>query len=272
MSSAIRLFRGGFGHVSLLNVAGSLVLHAHTEAHVIVWLDGTAGEICVGEDVVRPSADVAVAVNALEPHSHAFPSDGRPGRFLAFYIDPDWAHRRRGLPSGAPLFSSPAIPLDPWLHRAAISVCCSLSADDGYGDMAAYETERLLDALFATAPADHRRPHAAAGYDFRVRKAIAFMKARMCERIGFDEVARSVGLSRPHFFALFKDQTGMTPNVYWNTLRMEEALRRLRSGDDSMVSVADQLGFTCQGNFSRFFRDHAGVSPSHYREAARATA
>ena len=78
-------------------------------------------------------------------------------------------------------------------------------------------------------------------------------------------------LSRPHFFALFKEQTNLTPNVYWNTLRMEEAVRQLQS-QDSLISVACNLGFTTPGNFSRFFRDHAGVPPTLYREAARATA
>ncbi|RVC00079.1 AraC family transcriptional regulator, partial [Mesorhizobium sp. M7A.F.Ca.CA.002.15.2.1] len=36
--------------------------------------------------------------------------------------------------------------------------------------------------------------------------------------------------------------------------------------------VACNLGFTTQGNFSRFFRDHVGVPPTLYREAARAIA
>ncbi len=83
-------------------------------------------------------------------------------------------------------------------------------------------------------------------------------------------IARSVGLSRPHFFALFKEQTNLTPNVYWNTLRMEEAVRQLQWSREPLISVACNLGFTTQGNFSRFFRDHVGVPPTLYREAARA--
>jgi transcriptional regulator GlxA family with amidase domain len=35
-----------------------------------------------------------------------------------------------------------------------------------------------------------------------------------------------------------------------------------------MISVACNLGFTSQGNFSRFFREHTGVPPTVYREAA----
>ena len=99
-------------------------------------------------------------------------------------------------------------------------------------------------------------------------KAIELMKANVSERICFDDVARSVGLSRPHFFALFKEQTSLTPNVYWNTLRMQEALRQLQWSREPLTSVAWNLGFTTQGNFTRFFRDHAGVPPTLYREAA----
>ena len=87
-----------------------------------------------------------------------------------------------------------------------------------------------------------------------------------------DEVARSVGLSRPHFFMLFKDQMNLTPNVYWNTLRMEEALRQIGNSEESLTCVACNLGFTAQANFTRFFRDHAGVPPTIYREAARTAA
>jgi transcriptional regulator GlxA family with amidase domain len=107
--------------------------------------------------------------------------------------------------------------------------------------------------------------------DFRVRKAIALMREHVGERISFDELAREVGLSRPHFFALFKEQTKLTPNVYWNTLRMQEALKQLQS-EEPLVAVACSLGFTTPGNFSRFFRDHAGVTPTLYREAVHAAA
>jgi AraC family transcriptional regulator len=273
MSSSIRLFRGTFGHVSMLNVSSNFVTHAHAEAHIIIWLDGVAGEMAIGGDVVRLGAGIAACINSFQPHSHALSDGCAPGRFLAFYIDPDWARRRLGLAPKMPLFAMPALPLDAWLYRAAVSLYDELN--DGAGDeLASYETERLVDSLIDAADlARPRKPPAGAGalQDHRVRKAIELMKTNVCERICFDDVARSVGLSRPHFFALFKEQTNLTPNVYWNTLRMEEALKQLQS-QDSLTSVACNLGFTSQGNFTRFFRDHAGVPPTIYREAARATA
>jgi AraC-like DNA-binding protein len=274
MATSIRLFRGAFGHVSVLNVASDFVTHAHPEAHIILWLDGAGGEMTVGEAKVRLGPEVAAFINPLQPHSHALSADGRAGQFLAFYIDPEWFYRRRGMPSGQPVFASAAVPIDPWLHRAAVMLYEDLN-DGEIDELALYEIERLIDSLADAADSIrpfHSRAAGSDGIDFRVLKAIELMKANVSERICFDDVARSVGLSRPHFFALFKEQTSLTPNVYWNTLRMQEALRQLQWSREPLTSVAWNLGFTTQGNFTRFFRDHAGVPPTLYREAARSAA
>jgi AraC-like DNA-binding protein len=276
MTESIKLYRSGFGHVSILNVASDFVTHAHSEAHIIIWLEGTAGAMTIGRQTTRLGPGIAAGINSFEPHSHALAHDGAPGLFLAFYIDPDWIRRRRGLAAGAPIFARPFIPLDPWIHRAAANLLDSLGGSDGADDLAAYEIERFVDSFIdaadAAAPEQARAARVCNMHDFRVRKAIALMKAHVCERICFDEVARSVGLSRPHFFALFKEQMNLTPNVYWNSLRMSEAVRQLQFSEESLISVAGNLGFTSQGNFSRFFRDHIGVPPTVYRSAARAAA
>ncbi|MCX7303620.1 MAG: AraC family transcriptional regulator [Hyphomicrobiales bacterium] len=270
MATSIRLVRGAFGHVSVLNVASDFVTHAHAEAHIILWLDGAAGEMTIGGAKVELGPTVAAGINSFQPHSHALSADGRAGQFLAFYIDPEWFHRRRGVPAGQSIFSAPSIPIDPWLHRAAVMLYEDLS-DGDVDELALYEVESLIDSL-ADAAASMRPRRAASfgsGVDFRVLKAIELMKANVGERICFDDVARRVGLSRPHFFALFKEQTSLTPNVYWNTLRMQEALRQLQWSREPLTSVAWNLGFTTQGNFTRFFRDHAGVPPTLYREAVQ---
>lgn len=82
--ASIKLYKGAFGHVSMLNAASDLVTHAHGEAHLIIWLEGDAGEIMVGERRVTPGPDCAIGVNSFEPHSHSFSPGEEPGRFLAF--------------------------------------------------------------------------------------------------------------------------------------------------------------------------------------------
>ena len=273
MMESIKLYRGRFGHISLLNVATDFVTHAHDEVHIILWLEGTGGEMTIGRQTMQLGPEIAGGINSFEPHSHALAQDGVPGSFLAFYIDPDWIHLRRGLAIGAPVFARPFIPIDPWIRGAAACLLDSLSRSNGVDDLASYEVERFIDTFIdvadATAPESARIASVCSTSDFRVRKAIELMKSHVCERICFDKVARSVGLSRPHFFALFKEQMNLTPNVYWNTLRMAEAARRVQFSEESLVSVALHMGFSSQGNFSRFFRDHIGVPPAVYRLAAR---
>lgn len=273
--ASIKLFKGAFGHVSVLNAASDLVTHAHPEVHVIVWLDGDAGRMVVGDADVRLGPDEAVCVNSLQPHSHHF-SEGKPGSFLAFYIQPEWAASRLGRRAGEPVFRKPGVRLDEALHTlTAMLFDLLLNAYDS-DDFAAYEIERMverliegIDAAQSPVPA---RASASTRLDHRIRKAMALMQANVSGRQGLDEVARSVGLSRPHFFTLFKDQMNLTPNVYWNTLRMEEALRQIEGSEETLTCVACNLGFTTQANFTRFFRDHAGVPPTLYREAARTAA
>ena len=274
--SSIKLFQGEFGHVSVLTVSSDLVTHAHTAAHIIIWLEGSSGEMMIGEDSVTLGPGTAATVNSLEPHSHAMSTESAPGMFLAFYIDPEWARHHCDLPAGTPLFTKSTMPMDDWLHGAAAQVFGLLSDDAHIDDLVEFEIERLIDSLLNVARPQSLRLHPlrrqSGLLDFRVRKAIELMKLNICERICFDDLARNVGLSRAHFFCLFKEQTRLTPNVYWNTLRMEEARRQLQSSQDSLISVACNLGFTTPGNFSRFFRDHVGVPPIQYRKAAAARA
>ena len=71
-----------------------------------------------------------------------------------------------------------------------------------------YEVEGFIDSVIEAAEVRPGRPmHASrSAPDYRVRKAVELMKANVTQRICFDDVARSVGLSRPHFFALFRSR------------------------------------------------------------------
>ena len=159
MATSIRLFRGAFGHVSVLNVASDFVTHAHAEAHIILWLDGAAGEMTIGGEKVLLGPGVAAGINSFQPHSHALSADGRAGQFLAFYIDPEWFYRRRGVPHGQPIFASAAVPIDPWLHRAAVMLYEELS-DGEIDELGLYEIERLIDSLADAADAIRPRRRA----------------------------------------------------------------------------------------------------------------
>lgn len=272
MQEPIILYQGDFGRLSIRHVTGDLVTHAHCDVHIILWLDGAAGKMTIGNHQVTPSKSFAIGVNSYEPHDHIMPTN-ETGVFLAFYIDPDWAHQRLGLDPSVAIFADPMIPLDISMSRHTERLVDSLTEGGEMHHLQNYEIVTFIDRILAAAEADRRRQRwlgrVPRARDFRIRKAVAFMNTNLTSRISFDEVARRAGLSRPHFFALFKEQMKVTPNIYWNMLRMQEALRHVQNGEEKLTEIAFDLGFTSQGNFSRFFREHVGVPPAVYRSAAR---
>jgi AraC-like DNA-binding protein len=107
--------------------------------------------------------------------------------------------------------------------------------------------------------------------DYRLRLAIAHMQNNLSSPKVAEEMAEVVGLSRSRFFELFHDQLGTSPLVFWNAMRLEEALTRLNAREENMTAMAMDLGFSTPGNFSRFFRDHRGVTPTTYRRVCHAS-
>src|SRR5665213_1638079 len=97
--------------------------------------------------------------------------------------------------------------------------------------------------------------------DYRLRASLNFMSDHVESRMSLDAVAREVGMSRPRVFRLFREQCGITPHMYWDTLRMNEAFRRLVNRPPSIGDVAFDLGFNSQSNFTRFFVSYFNATP-----------
>ena len=80
-------------------------------------------------------------------------------------------------------------------------------------------------------------------------------------------MSRAAGLSRPHFFKLFREQMGLPPTLFLNALRMERAIERLASSDETVSGIGLDLGFATPASFSRFFIANGVVPPSAYRRS-----
>ena len=94
------------------------------------------------------------------------------------------------------------------------------------------------------------------------------MSEKLGDELELDCVAREAGLSRPHFYKLFRKQTGITPNLFLNTLRMERAIESLTVSEKSVTNIGFDLGFSSQASFTRFFTSNVGIAPSDYRRVA----
>ncbi len=93
------------------------------------------------------------------------------------------------------------------------------------------------------------------------------MRENLGQSFTVEELSREAGLSRAHLFEVFKQNTSVTPNMFYNTLRMEAAYNALPKQEQSLRTISGNLGFSAQSNFTRFFRNNLGIAPKEYRRA-----
>jgi AraC-like DNA-binding protein len=273
MAEAYALHEGAFGRVVVLELRGDLVAHAHAETQFAFWLGGGRAHANLGNgQVVHYSEDVALGTNAYESHDARLQEPGRTAMFLVFYISKTWLDERRAA-SGRPFyFPSPRVPISAALRQACWRLLDIItSPHHELRHRIEFEVEALIgtaiDATLAPVGPDTMRSRTPL-LDHRLRAAITYMREHVAEPISVEDVAGKVGLSRAHFFSLFRDQLSTTPQVFWSAVRVEEVVRRLVLREEPLTSVAMELGFSSPGNFSRFFKEHMGVSPSRFRRAA----
>ncbi|MBS7533428.1 helix-turn-helix domain-containing protein [Ancylobacter sonchi] len=267
MSKLHRVHDGDFGSVSVLELTGELVPHVHSSVNLSFWLAGAPAPLSLNGRAIGHDAETAAVINAFVPHCLKVESAAQT-HTLSFYLDPDWlAHH---LPAGTPAgFTDLKLPISPALRdelQALADMLINESCDPYEIDCAilVFLKRALAACQVEDAEAAIRERRAK---DFRLRKAVALMRENMSRGLDMEEVARAAGLSRPHLFSLFRDQLDLTPGVFWNSLRLEEAVNQMRASEDNLTSIASSLGFTAQCNFTRFFRQHTGVTPSDYRGA-----
>ena len=82
-------------------------------------------------------------------------------------------------------------------------------------------------------------------------------------------LVRLSGLAERSFKRRFEQSTGMSPLEYVHTLRLEEAKHMLETSDDSIESVAGEVGYEDAGFFSRLFRRKVNMTPAMYRKRFR---
>jgi transcriptional regulator GlxA family with amidase domain len=110
----------------------------------------------------------------------------------------------------------------------------------------------------------------------RVADIAAWAMANLRQDLSVERLAAKANLGPRHFSRRFQRAFGTTPAAFVETLRIEEARRRLIGKHDTIERVALSVGFRSDDVFRRTFERNFGISPSIYRSrfgiAARAFA
>lgn len=272
MSTALAVCHGRFGRATLYRLDRPMITHAHREGHLVMLIEGAGASLKVGGRRHLLTRGTAVAINPWEPHDFAPGDPTSAALFLVLYIKPVWFLEVARSARSALRFGRPEIEVTEQLERSIAKVVGGLieGGVSGLFDGHLYElTQACFDQSWQWIPPADAAAARTPCSDFRVRKSIRLLAERLGDTIELDSVAREAGLSRPHFYKLFRRQTGVTPNLYLNTLRMERAIDVLAQTDRSVTEIGFDLGFSSQSGFTRFFAAHVGMAPTDYRRVTR---
>lgn len=96
-----------------------------------------------------------------------------------------------------------------------------------------------------------------------IKRAKAYIEAHYAEGVSLKEIAAEVALSPYHFLRVFRDQVGMPPHAYLETVRIRAAQSLLERGE-ALSQVAQATGFSTQAHFTDRFKRIIGVTPGRY--------
>lgn len=79
------------------------------------------------------------------------------------------------------------------------------------------------------------------------------------------KAADFIGVSKNYFTSLYKEKSGMGFWDYVTGLRLQKAKELLTTTDDTIGTIARQIGYESEYHFSRKFKEYTGLSPNSYR-------
>lgn len=127
-------------------------------------------------------------------------------------------------------------------------------------EVAAYVAARMTGAAVANS--------VTASTARRVQESARRMESSADRPLPLADLAAQACMSPYHFLREFKRVTGITPHQFVLSLRLRRAAERLRHGNEPVLRIAIEAGFSDLSEFNRRFRRMLGVTPRAYRRGA----
>jgi AraC-like DNA-binding protein len=138
-------------------------------------------------------------------------------------------------------------------------------------------TARLIDLLLIAAVRrwldrldEGREPSWLTGLrDPLIGQVLAMLHDRPGDRWTLDALAGAANVSRATLARRFTETVGEPPLAYLARWRMHVAAQRLKHSEDTIDTIAREVGYTSEFAFNRAFARHRGEPPGRYRRLSR---
>jgi AraC-like DNA-binding protein len=102
--------------------------------------------------------------------------------------------------------------------------------------------------------------------DRALRLAYDYLRDRLEQNVGLDELAVAAGIGKFRLIRLFRERTGLPPHAFQVAHRIRKARRLLEAGE-TIADVAAATGFADQSHLHRHFQRSLGLTPGEYRRS-----
>ena len=85
------------------------------------------------------------------------------------------------------------------------------------------------------------------------------------ENLNLDLLAQQFSINKFYLQKQFKKKLGLSPNEYLTRIRLEKAKTLLRTTNDTVTQIAQEVGYTAS-YFDNVFKKYESVTPHIYRQ------
>ncbi len=99
----------------------------------------------------------------------------------------------------------------------------------------------------------------------RIKLMMSFIQDNYADRLTLEDIAESAGISTRECSRCFNRCLSMTPFQYVTRFRLRTAAEMLLHTGESILTIAEDCGFSSAGYFSHTFAEYLGCTPREYR-------
>lgn len=248
---------GTRGRIAVLNLDGDVKEHAHPQAQALIKISGPDRTVVVAGRQHVLSDETIIMLPPWVAHAGMATARGNT-KVLSV---------NAGAPARATLAAGQGAAISRMIDSRLRSTADGIKDRLLRGDFSIGDADEMLTSFFETCSCNYDASPAAT-IDFRIRKVLEHIRSGPTDTQSVAAWIDVAGLSRQHFFHLFREYIGVTPRLYANSIRLERALDRLSRSRTPIRQLSLSLGFRAPSHFTRFFVDNFGSTPRAYRRGA----
>ncbi|MBP3825924.1 MAG: AraC family transcriptional regulator [Butyrivibrio sp.] len=101
--------------------------------------------------------------------------------------------------------------------------------------------------------------------DIAIMPALEYIRENYMLNFPIEDLANMCHLSQTHFRRVFHEIMQTSPLDYLNTTRILQSCILLRTTEESILAISEQVGFRSVSSFNRHFSEKMGAQPGEWR-------